>query len=271
MSDINLWDPMKKRERYVSIIIVPHHKGTQKELEFSYTALRWLGILGAVIFLAATLLVVNYGHIYWRAGQYELMKKRQVEMESQFGRMGEINAEIARLKTVENKLNAMLGVSRQPDTLKMEQITARTPAASETIPAAAGQPAAGLPAESRRTNVPAIMPCKGWISAGMSPGHTGVDIAAREGDPVWAAADGEVSFAGWDNYFGNKIEIKHSDKLTTLYGHNAKLLVKIGDKVKQGQVIALVGTTGQSSGPHLHYEVRFNGQSVDPANYLVNK
>ncbi|MDP2806606.1 MAG: M23 family metallopeptidase [bacterium] len=260
---------MKKRERYVSIFIVPHHKGAQKELEFSYTALRWLGILGAALLLAAVLLAVNYGHIFWRAGQYELMKKRQVEMETQFGKLGEIYTEISRLRAVENKLNVILGISRQPDTLKLEQITAQAPAARDT--AAAGQPQAGLPAASRRTNVPAIMPCKGWISAGMAPGHTGVDIAAREGDPVWAAAEGEVSFAGWDNYFGNKIEIKHSDKLSTMYGHNAKLLVKTGDRVKQGQVIALVGTTGQSSGPHLHYEVRLNGQAVDPANYLVNK
>lgn len=260
---------MKKRERYLSIFIVPHHKGTQKELEFSYTALRWLGILGAVLMLAAVLLVVNYGHIYWRAGQYELMKKRQEEMEAQFGKLSALNAEIYRLRAVENKLNTMLGISRQPDTLKMEQITARVPAPGDT--AAAGQTAAVLPEPSRRSNVPAIMPCKGWISAGMSPGHTGVDIAAREGDPVWAAADGDVTFAGWDNYFGNKIEVKHSDKLITLYGHNAKLLAKVGDRVKQGQVIALVGTTGQSSGPHLHYEVHLNGQAVDPANYLVNK
>jgi murein DD-endopeptidase MepM/ murein hydrolase activator NlpD len=259
---------MKKRERYVSIIVAPHHKGTQKVLEFSYTALRWLGILGAALLLAVILLLINYGHIFWRAGQYELMNKRQAEMETQFGRLGEVNAEIARLKAVEKKLNAMLGVSRQPDSLKMEQITALVPAARETV--AAGQPAAGLPAPPRQTNVPAIMPCKGWISAGMAPGHTGVDIAARQGDPVWAAADGEVIFAGWDNYFGNKIEIKHSDKLSTVYGHNAKLLVKAGEKVKQGQVIALVGSTGQSSGPHLHYEVRLNGLPADPANYLVN-
>ncbi len=260
---------MKKPERYISIFIVPHHKGTQKELEFSYTTLRWLGILGAFLLLFILLLVVNYGHIFWRAGQYELMKKRQVEMETQFGRMGEVNAEIARLKAVENKLNAMLGISRQPDTLKIEQITVQIPAS--TAISAVSQPSANLPATSRLATVPAIMPCKGWISAGMSPGHTGIDIAAREGDPVWAAADGEVSFAGWDNYYGNKIEIKHSDKLNTMYGHNAKLLVKVGDNIKQGQVIALVGTTGQSSGPHLHYEVHLNGQTVDPANYLVNK
>lgn len=260
---------MKKRERYVSIIIVPHHKSTQKELEFSYTSLRWLGILGAVLLLAAVLLVINYGHIFWRAGQYELMKKRQAEMETQFGKMIELNAEISRLRAVENKLNTILGISRQPDTLKLEQVTSQVPAAGET--AAAGQPSAVLPAAARQTTVPAIMPCRGWISAGMTAGHTGVDIAARQGDPVWAAADGAVSYSGWDNYYGNKIEIKHSDKLSTMYGHNAKMLVKVGDKVKQGQVIGLVGTTGQSSGPHLHYEVRISGQPVDPANYLVNK
>jgi murein DD-endopeptidase MepM/ murein hydrolase activator NlpD len=100
--------------------------------------------------------------------------------------------------------------------------------------------------------------------------HKGVDIAAREGEPVQAAGDGTVTFAGWDTYYGNKIEITHGAKYATMYGHNEKLLVKAGDHVKRGQIIALVGSTGKSSGPHLHYELKVDGQSVDPAIYWIN-
>jgi murein DD-endopeptidase MepM/ murein hydrolase activator NlpD len=262
---------MKKRERYLSIIITPHHKAGQISLEFSYTALRWLLVVGIVLLLGITFFVINYGHVYWRAGQYELMRKRQKEMEAEFAKLSDLKAEISRMKTTEGKLNAMLGVSSQPDTISVKQIMSAQPAGGETVSATTVAPAVPGSTAARRTTVPSIMPAKGWVSAGMSPGHTGVDIAAREGDPVWAAADGQVIFAGWDNYFGNKVEIKHSEKFTTMYGHNAKLLVKTGDKVKQGQVIALIGTTGQSSGPHLHYEVKISGQPADPANYWVNK
>jgi murein DD-endopeptidase MepM/ murein hydrolase activator NlpD len=260
---------MKKRERYLSIIITPHHKAGQISLEFSYTALRWLAVLGAVLLLLVVFFIVNYGHIYWRAGQYELMRKRQKEMETEFGKLADLKAEISRMKATEGKLNSMLGISSQPETIAVEKIRDSQSAVPETM-AAAPPPAQGTP-ESRRNVVPAIMPAKGWVSAGISPGHPGVDIAAREGDPVWAAADGQVVFAGWDSYFGYKVEIKHSDKYATMYGHNAKLMVKAGDRVKQGQVIGLVGTTGKSSGPHLHYEVKVDGQPANPTNYWVNK
>lgn len=96
--------------------------------------------------------------------------------------------------------------------------------------------------------------------------HTGVDIAGAgcNGDPVVAAADGTVIKATYNVAYGNYIVIDHGGGITTLYAHSSKLLVSAGDKVKAGQEIMKVGTTGYSTGPHLHFEVRENGTYVDP-------
>jgi len=96
--------------------------------------------------------------------------------------------------------------------------------------------------------------------------HTGVDIAGSgcNGDPVVAAAAGTVIKATYSNSYGNYVVIDHGDGITTLYAHSSKLLVKAGDKVKAGQQIMKVGTTGYSTGPHLHFEVRKNGSYLNP-------
>jgi murein DD-endopeptidase MepM/ murein hydrolase activator NlpD len=258
---------MKKRERHLSIIIAPHHKGGQHVFDLSYSTLRWLGLLAAAVALFIAGLVLNYGHIYWRAGQYELMHKRQDEMEAEFAKLGALKAEIARLGALEGKVRGMLQTGRQPDTLSIAQISTAPAPAGAAVPAAT----APVAPDSARTGPPSLKPAKGWVSAGLSGQHPGVDIAAREGEPVMAAADGLVSFAGWDSYFGNKIVIAHGARYTTMYGHGGKLLVKTGDRVKQGQIIALVGSTGISSGPHLHYELTIDGKPVDPANYWINR
>lgn len=98
--------------------------------------------------------------------------------------------------------------------------------------------------------------------------HTGVDIAGSgcNGDPVVAAAAGTVIKATWSNSYGNYVIIDHGGGITTLYAHSSKLVVKAGDKVRAGQEIMKVGTTGYSTGPHLHFEVRINGKYQDPLN-----
>lgn len=98
--------------------------------------------------------------------------------------------------------------------------------------------------------------------------HTGIDIDADTGDSIKAAATGTVVSAGWKGGYGKCIIISHDDGLATLYGHASQILVSVGEKVERGEVIGKVGSTGYSTGPHLHFEVRVNGTPVDPLGYL---
>lgn len=100
--------------------------------------------------------------------------------------------------------------------------------------------------------------------------HLGIDIAAPSGSPVVSALDGVVTYAGWLGSYGNCVMIYHGDGITTVYGHGQKVLTKRGTQLKQGDVIMEVGSTGNSTGPHCHFEVRVNGQTTDPLKF-VNK
>lgn len=101
-----------------------------------------------------------------------------------------------------------------------------------------------------------------------SSAHTGLDIATSTGTPVLAAASGTVTFSGRKGSYGNLLVITHSNGVQTYYGHCSKLYVEVGDKVSQGETIAAVGSTGNSTGPHLHLEIRVNGVAYNPQNYV---
>jgi murein DD-endopeptidase MepM/ murein hydrolase activator NlpD len=111
----------------------------------------------------------------------------------------------------------------------------------------------------------------GWRTSPWVGMHTGVDITAVYGAPIRATADGIVSLSGWKTGYGQAVIIEHGSGVSTLYGHCSSLVVHLGQKVKKGQLIAYVGSTGYSTGPHLHYEVRKNDHPVNPMAYLEFK
>lgn len=125
---------------------------------------------------------------------------------------------------------------------------------------------------------PSIWPVRGYISSeygsrvspteGASTYHEGIDIAVDYGTPVHSTAKGTVTYAGWADGYGNLVEIDHGNGITTRYGHNSVLTVSEGQTVKTGNIIALAGSTGRSTGSHCHYEVRINGTSVNPHLFL---
>ena len=98
--------------------------------------------------------------------------------------------------------------------------------------------------------------------------HTGLDFRAASGDPVRATANGKVVSSGWAGGYGRMVEIDHGNGLSTRYGHLSEIGVKVGDQIRIGQVIGAVGSTGRSTGPHLHYETRIDGEAVDPQKFL---
>jgi murein DD-endopeptidase MepM/ murein hydrolase activator NlpD len=129
-------------------------------------------------------------------------------------------------------------------------------------------------------STPSILPTTGIISSPFSNSryhpihqvplpHEGVDIAAVKGTPIFAAAKGVVTKSDWENGYGQMVEIDHGYGYTTRYGHTSKLLVKPGQHVNRGDVIALVGNTGIATAAHLHYEVRVNGKAVNPLGFVI--
>ena len=134
--------------------------------------------------------------------------------------------------------------------------------------------------KSLLASTPSIWPVKGWLTSifgyrtspftGRREMHKGLDIATRNGTPIISPADGLVVFAGREGGFGNMIVIDHGYGITTRYGHCSSLDAKLGQKIKRGDVIARVGNTGRSTGPHVHYEVAVNGVSVNPSRYILN-
>lgn len=100
--------------------------------------------------------------------------------------------------------------------------------------------------------------------------HEGLDFTANTGTPIRAAADGIVSSADLGGAYGKLVKIEHGGGLETRYAHASKIIVKVGERVTKGQIVAEVGSTGRSTGPHLHYEIRLNGAALDPRKYLKN-
>jgi len=117
-----------------------------------------------------------------------------------------------------------------------------------------------------------IWPCDGVVVSGFGMRwgrmHEGIDIGCAYGTPNRAAAAGTVIYAGWLGGYGNLVVVDHGNGLSTAYAHASSILVSVGQSVSQGQTVSLVGSTGNSSGPHLHFEVRVNGVAVDPLPYL---
>lgn len=112
----------------------------------------------------------------------------------------------------------------------------------------------------------------GWRNSPWGSGrelHPGLDIANSLGTPIVATADGVVAQCGLAGGYGNVVQIDHGNGITTIYGHNSRFAVSVGQQVKKGQIIAYMGSTGRSTGPHSHYEVRENGTAVDPMAYLI--
>jgi murein DD-endopeptidase MepM/ murein hydrolase activator NlpD len=136
-----------------------------------------------------------------------------------------------------------------------------------------------LDKESFLNSTPTILPTEGWITSyfgqrlspylGKVKMHEGLDVGAEPGTPINSPADGIVTFSGEKAGFGKFVQIAHGYGIETIYAHNQKLFVKSGQKIKRGSLLAAVGNTGHSTGPHLHYEVRVNGIAVDPLYFIL--
>lgn len=135
--------------------------------------------------------------------------------------------------------------------------------------------------QSLLNSTPSIKPARGWFTSkfgyridpfnGKAIMHAGIDVAGPPGSPVYAPADGVISYVGFEEGYGKLVSIDHGYGVITRFGHNSRVFAVVGQKVKRRDVIAAVGSTGHSTGPHVHYEVRVHGVPVDPMNYILDE
>jgi len=153
---------------------------------------------------------------------------------------------------------------------EVDSLLAQSAALAEQIRAA--QQGAGTTGNGQPSSAGLIWPCDGVVVSGFGMRwgrmHEGIDIGCAYGTPNRAAAAGTVIYAGWLGGYGNLVVVDHGNGLSTAYAHASSILVSVGQSVSQGQTVSLVGSTGNSTGPHLHFEVRINGIAVDPLPYL---
>jgi murein DD-endopeptidase MepM/ murein hydrolase activator NlpD len=170
------------------------------------------------------------------------------------------------------KQSALAGTreSREDYLREVEALAAQSAALAARIRDA--QEGAGSTGSGQPSSAGLIWPCDGVVVSGFGMRwgrmHEGIDIGCAYGTPNRAAAAGKVIYAGWLGGYGNLVVVDHQNGLSTAYAHASSILVGVGQTVSQGQTVSLVGSTGRSSGPHLHFEVRVNGVAVDPLLYL---
>jgi murein DD-endopeptidase MepM/ murein hydrolase activator NlpD len=178
-----------------------------------------------------------------------------------------------RLAAVEDLKQSALTNSRETREeylREVDSLLAQSAALAEQIRGA--QRGAGTTGSGQPSAAGLIWPCDGVVVSGFGMRwgrmHEGIDIGCAFGTPNRAAAAGTVIHAGWLGGYGNLVVVDHGNGLSTAYAHASSILVSVGQSVSQGQTVSLVGSTGNSSGPHLHFEVRVNGVAVDPLLYL---
>ncbi|HEU0078605.1 MAG TPA: M23 family metallopeptidase [Longimicrobiaceae bacterium] len=242
----------------MTFIVVPHGGGglSTRSFEISYRRLRVAALLVAAAVVIWAVSMGSWVLVAAQAARVPGLKREVAELEQERVRVQQLAAVLARMERQYAQVRMMLGAKA------LEEARARR--------ASGGAASDSLPAEGVEATVPSSWPLEGggFVTRehlARVPGrHPGIDIAVAEGTHVRASGAGTVAEVGEDSVYGRFVRIRHRDGYETMYGHASEVLVSQGAQVAQDQVIALSGDTGLSTAPHLHFEVRRNGEPVDP-------
>lgn len=249
---------MPRDERRMTFIVVPHGGGglNTRSFEISYRRLRVAALMVGAAVLIWAVSMASWVVVAGQAARVPGLKREVAELEQERVRVQQLAALLGRMERQYEQVRMMLGAKA------LEEARARR---------AAGNPESdSLPAESAEATVPSSWPLEGggFVTrehlVRVSGRHPGIDVAVAEGTHVRASGAGTVVEVGEDSVYGRFVRIRHRDGYETMYGHASEVLVERGAQVAQDQVIALSGNTGLSTAPHLHFEVRRNGEPVDP-------
>ncbi|MDB4910338.1 MAG: Peptidase [Gemmatimonadetes bacterium] len=285
-------------QRRWTFLVVPHGSDSPRSISLSESLIKRLAICASAVGLVAAMGVgVALSHV--------ALKLRHNDDRSLLGNVSLIQARLDSLDDTlraithrDQQIRLLAGLSTDSahgdssgPTLAIGRVSEMTVSTSSDIDgmikranslAASFAEVSGTLAHNseKMARIPSIMPTAGWLSSNFSLSrfhpilhyarpHEGIDVSAPMGAPIVAPAGGVVQRVTWETGYGNVLEIDHGDGIVTKYAHCSKIVVRPGQKVKRGQIIANVGSTGLSTGPHVHYEIHVNGKVVDPLTYVL--
>jgi murein DD-endopeptidase MepM/ murein hydrolase activator NlpD len=270
---------IKKAFTPITIMLVPHSKAEPLNFKMPF-----IGIFTSIVLCCFGIIYIL--SIAVDTFEYYRMKDKLNYYSQQFL---ELNSTILALKSAESEFKKLFSLGSKEKvlenmntsdsgTLDMENLKKQITKTVETV----GEIKDYLHIQRDiYISTPKGFPVKGSISSpygerknpetGKGEFHSGIDISTNPGTPVHATADGIVSFSGWNGGSGNLVVIEHGHGFSTFYAHNRLILVKVGQKIKRGDVISYAGSTGNSTGPHVHYEIWKDGNNVNPQKYIGGK
>ncbi len=247
------------KAKYYSIVFVPDESGNPKTIKFRRFWFKFLIYLIVVGIVALVIAAFFYGRLVSEAMEAKGLRTENEALMEQHTEYLLLKQELEKNREIVSRIKMLAGI----DTMDVSDSLN----ADSTI-------LAEIASNHINTQIPYGYPLRGFISKRFTEfglfgeKHLGLDITCPEETFVHSTADGVVEFVGWDDYFGNLIRINHQNGYESVYAHNKESRVEEGEKVKRGDVIALSGNSGISSGPHLHYEVLKNGKPLDPERFL---
>ncbi len=280
---------MKKKKKYLSIILIPDEGSNPHSIKIRYIYLKIL----LAFFIIIGCFVILAGKSYWKMAEilfdYNYLKEQNLKLERDNIKINRIIKEFNDLKRNDDRIKELLGITfplpeKNPE--KGLQTTASIKSQIENrdeninyinkIPYEVPSTYSGDFLKNY-SYIPSLLPVRGYITKRYLSGkdakgriHYGIDIAAKLKSIIRASASGIVIFSNWTYEYGNSIIIDHLNGYLTFYKHNHKLLVSEGEFVTQGMAIALLGNSGESSAPHLHFEIWKNGKPVNPEKLILN-
>jgi murein DD-endopeptidase MepM/ murein hydrolase activator NlpD len=278
---------MAKEDRFYAFIIA-HTSRSRARVQRIRVEKRLVTVVGAVLLLLGVGLFYGLYGLTQHASHLRIEFENQrlrAENERQRQELEKLNNRVERVEDTSRKLAEKSGVVEQAnppgtggpalplDEMGLATVTAKMGRLEEDLHAYEA-------ILRQRGYTPTVWPVEGTLEGGFGGRrnpfggsgyefHTGQDIEAPWGAPVIAGASGKVSFVGWQNGYGQIVIVDHGGGLTTRYGHLSHIDVELNQSVARAQLLGKVGSTGRSTGPHLHYEVRINDQAVDPLPYLL--
>lgn len=248
-------------DRNLTFIVVPHGDLETRSFVISYRKLKWIVFAAGGLALLVGFVLASWFPVAARAATVPALQKELKSLEAERAKVAQLARDLENIEAQYQKVRELLG--------------ADAPAAGSPpmLPPLRPDSATQIPGPQSRANEIGQWPLavRGFLTRTIAAGgtrHPGIDVAVGTGTRVLASGAGLVRVAGVDAVYGNYIIIDHGGGLETLYGHNDKLLVKAGDRVGRADVIAMSGSSGRSTAPHLHFEVRQNAQPTDPLRYV---